>query len=117
MNIIEKIGIDIKLSFDVDDEKHNKFQIGPGVIALCMLIDDFGSLSSASKEMKMAYSKAWRIIRHAENALGFDLIERKGKAGSSLTFEGKRLVYAYVELRKNINEFANQKFEEIALKI
>ena len=117
MNAFEKINVDIKLSFDVAINRDNKFQIGPGVISLCKLIDECGSLSAATKQLSMAYSKAWRIIKHAENSLGYLLVERNGKAGSNLTCEGKKLVAAYLDLREQTCQFVNEKFEEIVQKI
>lgn len=72
---------------------------GPGPLRLAELIDGGMSLRQAAIEMGMAYSKAWRVIRDVEAALGFPLIERRrggpGGGGSALTGEGRRLMENY----------------------
>lgn len=44
---------------------------GRGVADLLHGIEKYHSLNQAAKEMGMAYSKAWRIVGEAEQALGF----------------------------------------------
>jgi molybdate transport system regulatory protein len=47
----------------------------------------------------MAYSKAWHIVRRAEEHLGFTLLQRRtggtGGGGSAVSDEGRRLVEAF----------------------
>ena len=43
-------------------------QFGRGVASLCLGVRTLGSLNAAAKEMKMAYSKAWRIVKETESA-------------------------------------------------
>lgn len=43
---------------------------GRGVADLLHGIEKYHSLNQAAKEMGMAYSKAWRIVGEAEQALG-----------------------------------------------
>ena len=50
---------------------------GKGVISLMLLIQEGHSIRSASQSMNMAYSKAWHLIRSAEEDLGFSLIIKK----------------------------------------
>ena len=42
---------------------------GPGVAALLEGVEEKRSLRAAAISMEMAYSKAWRILRRAEDAL------------------------------------------------
>lgn len=60
---------------------------GPGVSSLMELVEEHHSLSAACKEMGMAYSKAWKIVKAAEEDLGFALME-----GSSGGQHGGRTV-------------------------
>lgn len=68
---------------------------GRGIAALCEGVRDTGSLNAAAKSMGMAYSKAWRIIKDTEAALGVQLLNRDGAHGSSLTPECVDLLDAY----------------------
>ena len=62
----------------VDDVK----VFGPGVAELLERIDRCESIRTATMEMKIAYSKAWTMLRSCEAALGYPLIQRKvGGAG------------------------------------
>ena len=70
---------------------------GRGVADLLHGIEKYHALNQAAKEMGMAYSKAWRIVGEAEQALGIPLIYRMRKNGSSLTKEGKKMLAAYEE--------------------
>lgn len=54
---------------------------GPGVAELMHHVEETGSLSEACRCMGMAYSKGWRIMKHAEEDLGFPLME--GSRGGS----------------------------------
>ena len=64
-------------------------QFGRGVASLCLGVRQLGSLNAAAKEMKMAYSKAWRIIKETEAALDMQLLNRDGAHGSTLTEDGE----------------------------
>lgn len=70
---------------------------GRGVADLLHGVEKYHSLNQAAKEMGMAYSKAWRIVGEAEQALGISLIYRMRKNGSSLTKEGEKMLAAYEE--------------------
>ena len=58
---------------------------GPGVAELMHHVEETGLLSEACRCMGMAYSKGWRIMKHAEEDLGFPLMEgsRGGSRGGS----------------------------------
>ena len=74
------------------DDSNEKF-FGEGPARLLRGIEQTGSLRAAAMSMEMAYTKALKLIRNAENALGFPLIRRstggKDGGGSCLTKEGK----------------------------
>lgn len=72
---------------------------GPGAARLLRNIEKTGSLLGAAKEMNMAYSKAWKIIKNIENIWGFKLTERetggKDGGGSTLTPRAKEILEHY----------------------
>ena len=84
------------------DDKNEKF-FGEGPARLLRGIAETGSLRSAAMSMDMAYTKALKLIRNAENALGFALIRRatggKDGGGSCLTEEGKEWLERYEAYR------------------
>ena len=80
-----------------NDKNHRFF--GEGPCRLLHAIEETGSLRSAALSMNMAYTKALRIIRDAEAALGFALTVRttggKGGGGSQMTAEAKVFLAKY----------------------
>ena len=93
---------------------HSEF--GRGVAALCQGVDDTGSLNAAAKQMGMAYSKAWRIMKDTEEALGFKMLNRDGAHGSTLTVEGRALLDAYYEVERKAQEAADKLLAEAIAK-
>lgn len=87
--------------------------LGRGVVELLTKVDETGSLNKAAKEMSMAYSKAWRITKGTEEALGIKLVESVRPNGTILTEDGKKLIKIYDQLRKELNEHASKRFEEL----
>lgn len=83
---------------------------GPGVSSLMKLVEERGSLSAACKEMGMAYSKAWRIIKAAEDDLGFPLMEGQsgGESGGRtiLTERGKAFLDRYLKFEDGVRQQA-----------
>lgn len=65
---------------------------GMGHVQLMECIQRTGSLNGACAETGISYSKAWKILAHAGDELGFPLltgkIGGKGGGGSVLTQEG-----------------------------
>lgn len=84
------------------DDNGIKF-FGEGPCRLLHSVEKTGSLRSAAMEMEMAYSKASKILKQAESALGFSLTSRsaggKDGGGSILTPEGKQLLAQYEAYR------------------
>ena len=84
------------------DDNNEKF-FGEGPARLLHGIDESGSLRAAAMSMDMAYTKALKLIRNAEIALGFALIRRstggKDGGGSCLTPEGKEWLERYEAYR------------------
>ena len=85
------------------DDNDQKF-FGEGPARLLRGVEATGSLRAAAMSMEMAYTKALKLIRNAENALGFPLIRRsaggKDGGGSSLTDEGREWLERYEAYRE-----------------
>lgn len=89
---------------------------GPGIAALLRNIERTGSLLGAAKEMNMAYSKAWKIIKNIESVWGFKLTDRKtgGKdgGGSTLTPRARKLLENYEKFCEEGREEIDKIFEK-----
>ena len=84
------------------DEQGEKF-FGEGPARLLRAVERHGSLRAAAISMEMAYTKALKLTKQAEAALGYPLITRttggKDGGGSTLTPEGKRWLLRYEAYR------------------
>jgi molybdate transport system regulatory protein len=89
---------------------------GPGTHELLGRVDQTGSLNRAAKDMGMAYSKAWRLVREVEQRLGVDLFERRtggpGGGGSRLTDEGRLLLQRFEAFTRDADTALAALFEE-----
>ena len=87
---------------------------GPGVAELMHHVEETGSLSEACRCMGMAYSKGWRIMKHAEEDLGFPLMEgsRGGRRGgrTMITEKGKDFLHRYEMFMAELNRSAGESF-------
>lgn len=104
----------IKITFfDDNDEKF----FGEGPYRLLFAIEKTGSLRSASQSMGLAYSKAFRMIKNAEEALGFSLTSRqaggRSGGGSTITPEGKEWLKKYEQYREACIQAGSQLYMEI----
>lgn len=86
--------------YDRDGEKF----FGEGPARLLHGIEETGSLRAAAISMNMAYTKALKLLKNAESALGFPLTARtaggKSGGGSQLTPEGKVWLMQYEKYRE-----------------
>ncbi len=107
MSSLEQLYPFIRLSIG-NPASESKSALGRGVADLCLGVRNTGSLNAAAKSMGMAYSKAWRIMKDTEAALGVMLLDRDGAHGSSLTPEGNIILDAYIEVEKILQEQAEK---------
>ena len=95
----------------------NEPSFGKGVVELLELCDKYGSLSKAYKEMKMSNSKAWKIIKRAQEDLGYELVHTTSGGnhggGSYVTFEGKQLIQKYKLFQEKMDRYAINIFTDI----
>ena len=84
------------------DDNGIKF-FGEGPCRLLRAVEKTGSLRAAAMEMEMAYSKANKLLKQAEQALGYPLTARstggRDGGGSTLTPEGRKLLEQYETYR------------------
>lgn len=89
---------------------------GPGVAQLLRRVDELHSLRAAAISMSMAYSKAWTVVRNAEEGLGFKLLAStaggKNGGGAVLTDEARRMIGAYEEYCAKLQDFGARLFDE-----
>ena len=89
---------------------------GPGVAQLLALVDELHSLRAAAMSMSMAYSKAWTVIRGAEEGLGFKLLTStaggKHGGGAVLTDEARQMLTAYENYCEKLRAYGEKLFEE-----
>ena len=89
---------------------------GPGMVMLLREVERTGSLQKAAKNMNMAYSKAWKMLKGAEKEWGFALTDRetggKDGGGSTLTPQAERLIEAYEGFKKDAVDHLDQLFAQ-----
>ena len=102
-----------KITLMADDGE--KF-FGEGPYRLLKGVEQTGSLHQAAQQMEMSYSKAIRIIKRAEEAIGFPLTNRAAGGisggGSWLTEQGKEWAERYERYRNACVEANRRLFQE-----
>ena len=85
----------------LNDEEQKFF--GEGPCRLLRAVEETSSLRAAAASMQMSYTKALKLLKNAEAALGFPLTMRsaggKDGGGSQLTREGKEWLKRYEAYR------------------
>ena len=103
------VGLTIRLFTD-------RKAFGPGVAELLCRVRETHSLRAAALEMEMAYSKAWKIVKNAEDCLDCKLLSTatggKNGGGATLTSEAEQLLASYDAYCRELNAFAAEKFQE-----
>ena len=100
----------------INPESDSNSAYGRGIASLCQGVRDLGSLNAAAKSMGMAYSKAWRIIKETEAALGCQLLDRDGAHGSTLTADGNKLLDTYNSLEDIIQKQSEAEMKKLLKK-
>ena len=94
----------------------NQKCFGPGVSQLLKRVDELHSLRAAALSMSMAYSKAWTVVRNAEDGLGFHLLTStaggKHGGGAVLTDEARQMIDAYDAYCEKLRAYGEKLFEE-----
>ena len=94
----------------------NQRCFGPGIATLLERVREHRSLRAAALSMEMAYSKAWRIIRTAEEVFGCKLLDStiggQHGGGAVLTPEAERLLGVYRAYQADVEAYARGRFDE-----
>ena len=112
MSKLNKLETQVRLSIS-NPKSETSSVFGRGIATLCLGVREKGSLNAAAKGIGMAYSKAWRIIKETENALGVDLLIRDGAHGSELTPEGDMLLDTYFVIEEKISQEALELYKKL----
>lgn len=93
----------------------NKRCFGPGIAMLLHRVEEYHSLRAGAASMGMAYSKAWRIIRTAEEVFDCKLLSStiggQHGGGAVLTSEASYLLEAFDAYCADITAYSRAKFE------
>ena len=92
---------------------------GKGKTELLELIETNGSIAKAAEELGMNYKKAWTHIKILQKNIEDELVVPQkgggGKGGTTLTDEAHDLLTKYRQLQKDIESYANRRFDELFL--
>ncbi len=92
---------------------------GQGKTQILELIEQEGSIAKAAEVMGLNYKKAWTHIKTLQNNIKDDLVFTQkgggGKGGTTLTPKAKEMIEKYKQLEREINAFADKRFEELFL--
>lgn len=108
----DEVSADIKVFISSKSQARHSPGLGHGVVELCERVERLGSLNKAAADMGMAYSKAWRIVKQAEEGLDVALFLRQGSRGSCLTEEAKALIELFRKVERETNACANRVLRE-----
>ncbi|MBP3927613.1 MAG: NTP transferase domain-containing protein [Clostridium sp.] len=82
-----------------------------------LAVEEYGSMLSACQAREISYSKAWKMVKLAEEQLGIIFLERQtggsGGGSSSLTEEGRLFIARYRRFTEKLQEAAEDIFAEI----
>ena len=94
--LIMKDSMIFKMSVRIYQDENKVF--GPGIAQLLHRVRELHSLRAAANSMNMAYSKAWTVLRTAENALGYKLLYSSagGKNGGGAVLPPGRTAFGAV---------------------
>lgn len=99
----------------LDDDGQKVF--GEGPYRLLLAVEETGSLRAAAMSMGMAYTKAIKILKRAEGALGCPLTSRqtggRDGGGSRLTPQGKEMLENYASYRDQCAQANRRIYEQI----
>ena len=109
----QQLHLKLTIRLCTDDQRRC---FGPGIATLLEQVQLHHSLRAAAAAMEMAYSKAWRIVKTAEDAFGFKLLASTigghHGGGASLTPEAKQLLAAYRAYQEDVSRYAEERFTD-----
>jgi len=99
------------------ENDHKDLLFGKGKTDILEEIEEEGSIAKAAEKMGLNYKKAWSHIKVLQNNISDELVvSNKGRgasSGTTLTPKAKELIDNYRQLQKEIEEFADKRFQEL----
>lgn len=90
--------------------------LGDGKWKILKTVEEEGSLTAACQKLGLTYRRTWGDLKKIEQQLGFLLLNkiRGGKEGgaSELSEQGKKLVKAFDQFHREVDEKVSRAFEE-----
>ena len=112
---IAKQKIDIHPQVQLNLERDEGF-FGPSMAQFLSLIAHTGSMQTACRQMHMSYTKGWKLLKAAQEQLGFPLlVTRSGGADggfSQLTDEAQDFLGRYLQMERELREEGNRLFQK-----
>jgi len=112
-NKLDKINFNYKIW--LSDQEGNGI-LGDGKWQILKAIKKHGSLRAATDALGITYRRTWGDLKKIEDDLGFAILDksRGGKEGgtTSLTEKGEKLVSAFDQFHKNVDQVVEKAFEE-----
>jgi molybdate transport system regulatory protein len=95
---------------------NNGKAFGEGPYELLKRVEKTNSLHEAAYQMRMSYSKAWKLIQTMEKRLGFSLLDKKigglSGGGSQVTPKGKELMKRYGQFEKEARKAIEKVYQK-----
>ncbi|MDD5209605.1 MAG: LysR family transcriptional regulator [Elusimicrobiales bacterium] len=105
----------IKVKIGLRDAADRPF-MGIGPAWLLRGVEKAGSLNLAARDMGMSYSKAHKLVKTLEAALGYPVLASSiggsSRGGSSLTPRGRKFLERYEKLDAAVKAQAEKLFEK-----
>lgn len=100
-------------------EGENGAFIGAGRVMLLEKVKEFGSITEASKSMKMSYRQAWELINSMNKQSKSPLVVTTsggiGGGGSKVTKEGEKSIEFFRDLQERFHKFNEEESKRIKL--
>ncbi len=97
-------------------DEHGKVVFGSGRMRILELVERYGSMHAAAKELKMSYRAVWGKIKATEDRLGQALVRRKPdgarKGGSELTPFASTIMAGFRQLQDLVEKEADHVFQD-----
>jgi molybdate transport system regulatory protein len=105
----------MKVAYKIWLDHHGK-AFGEGPYELLKRVEKMNSLHEAAHQMRMSYSKAWKLIRTIEKKLGFSLLDKKigglSGGGSQVTPKAKELMKRYEQFEKEARKAIERAYQK-----
>ncbi|MBN2653260.1 MAG: LysR family transcriptional regulator [Spirochaetales bacterium] len=90
--------------------------ITPGLVRIIKVADELGSLSAATKHLKISYTKAWKMVDRLNKSFDLPvLISVSGGAsggGTNLTEFGHQMIDEYLKLKDEFDRWASENLSD-----